>query len=606
MVDSSDLSMVPITAEPPDNGRKAVVAKAKMWLSECVEYHDCGKPLPFFDEGNRLPTRLLDVATRLGTSPLQIKLVNTKEIPRGQDDSVQDPSPLKYFALSHCWGPDGLFDQGKTTSSSLPERQAAIDIETLPLNFQHAIRITRDLGANYLWIDALCIIQDSVADWSEEGARMGAIYSNARLTIAAASSGKAADGFLDREPATPRPHILLQLDTTGLQEPPLGPVELLLYSYQSLFGLEPRFLGLLSRETHLLARRAWCLQENVMSGRVVHFAKGKLIWECWEGFRDEFLVFPYKDSIWHAIVPKLSSLRPACFDIGRVLEGELDPLDLWYDHVIPDSMSRGLTYDSDRLAAVSSIARAVAWKCGWLSTDYLAGAWSNDLGRGLAWKMKEFNAYEKHKYRDSKNIPDPKSAEWWNPSWSWISAKAPIEFERGHGALAEILKDDPTQSSGSLVKLVRSELVTGLDPFGPVKSTGIVVEAPICFAGLLMPNPVLGYMVMRGGRPVFRKLAMVDLDIGAKLPYDDAYPYGDDLTIFKINVMALYKTHPSMSTSAMWPAVFSDSTRVDAYLLLKPSEAKGPEGLDCFERIGFMGTPPLFKLQTEIQTVMLV
>ena len=377
--------MVSITAEPPDNGGKAVVAKAKMWLSECVEHHDCGKPLPFFDEGNGLPTRLLDVATRLGTSPLQIKLVNTKEIPRGQDDSVQDPSPLKYFALSHCWGPDGLFDQGKTTSSSLPERQAAIDIETLPLNFQQAIRITRDLGANYLWIDALCIIQDSVADWSEEGARMGAIYSNACLTIAAASSGKAADGFLDREPATPRPHIPLQVDTTGLQEPPLGPVELLLYSYQSLFGgFEPRFLGLLSRETHLLARRAWCLQENVMSGRVVHFAKGKLIWECRGWFRDEFLVLPYKDSIWHAIVPKLSSLRPACFDIGRVLEGELDPLDLWYDHVIPDSMSRGITYDSDRLAAVSSVARAVAWKCGWPSTDYLAGAWSNDLGRGLS------------------------------------------------------------------------------------------------------------------------------------------------------------------------------------------------------------------------------
>ncbi|KAH7070270.1 heterokaryon incompatibility protein-domain-containing protein [Paraphoma chrysanthemicola] len=605
-LNSSELSVVPITAEPPDNSGKWMVEKAKMWLSECVEHHSCGRPLPFFDQSNGLPKRLLDVTTRPGTSPSQIRLVNTNEIPRSQNEHVQDSSPLEYFALSHCWGPNGLLDHGKTSSSSLSERQAAISIEMLPLNFQHAIRVTRDLGAKYLWIDALCIIQDSITDWSEEGARMGAIYSNARLTIAAASSEMAAEGFLDREPTTPRPHILLQVDTTGLQEPPLGPAELLLYSNESLTSLEPNFLDLLRRNTHSLARRAWCLQENLMSGRVVHFTKGKLIWECREGFRDEFLVHPSDKGMWQRIVPKMSSLRPACSDMIRVLEGELDPLDLWYSHVIPDFTSRNITYDFDRLAATSSIARAVAWARGWPTTDYLAGVWSKDLGRGLAWRMQEFNAYEKHKDRNSNDTRDAKSVEWQNPSWSWVSAKAPIVFERGHGAYAEMLKDDPTQSSGSLVRLVRSELVTSLDPFGPVKSTGIVVEAPICFAGLLMPDAVIGYMVMRGGRPVFRKLAMADLDVMVKLPYDDAYPYGDDLTIFKINIMALYKTHPSVSTSDLWGPSLSANMRIEAFLLLKSSGAKGSEGMDCFERIGFMSTAPLFDLPMEMKTVMLV
>ncbi|KAK1759838.1 heterokaryon incompatibility protein-domain-containing protein, partial [Echria macrotheca] len=410
-----------------------MIDKAKSWLLQCLEHHQCGAPLPFFDNaGNGLPTRLLDVSTRPDTPSSHIRLVNSNDI---SSSGQGDDEPLVYFALSHCWGPEGIPGAGKTTLSSLPQRQTAIDIDTLPLNFQHAIRITRDFGADYLWIDALCIIQDSVKDWLEEGARMGAVYSNACLTLAAASSGKAADGFLGHGPvSTPRKHIPLRLDTTGLQEPELGPVDVLLYSHRSLSVFEPKFLDKLKRGTHLLAQRAWCLQENVMSGRVLHFvAGGELVWECREGLRNEFLDFSYGDEIWSAIVPKIASLRPACVQLGHMLTGELDALDLWYNHVVPDFTSRSITFDSDRLAAVGSIARAVAWKCGWTGEDYIAGAWSKDLGRSLAWKMAEFNAYDKHKCgnttQNTTGSSQAKSTEWRNPSWSWVSARAPVVFE---------------------------------------------------------------------------------------------------------------------------------------------------------------------------------
>jgi len=42
----------------------------------------------------------------------------------------------------------------------------------MPLTFQHAIIFTRRLGFRHIWIDSLCIIQDSKPDWEEQAAKM--------------------------------------------------------------------------------------------------------------------------------------------------------------------------------------------------------------------------------------------------------------------------------------------------------------------------------------------------------------------------------------------------------------------------------------------------
>jgi len=39
-------------------------------------------------------------------------------------------------------------------------------------NFKDAITVTRHLGFQYIWIDSLCIIQDSFDDWDKESAQM--------------------------------------------------------------------------------------------------------------------------------------------------------------------------------------------------------------------------------------------------------------------------------------------------------------------------------------------------------------------------------------------------------------------------------------------------
>lgn len=67
----------------------------------------------------------------------------------------------------------------------------------MPQNFQDAIVITRALGSRYIWIESLCIVQDSNADWAYEGSQMDKAYKFARLTLAAASASTSEHGFLD-------------------------------------------------------------------------------------------------------------------------------------------------------------------------------------------------------------------------------------------------------------------------------------------------------------------------------------------------------------------------------------------------------------------------
>jgi hypothetical protein len=105
------------------------------------------------------PSRLIDVHAFFHSSDVQ--LVDN------------DGSSKHYITLSYCWGKSRTFT---TTSRSLRLRKARIHFESLPRTFKDAVQIARELEVRFLWIDALCIIQDDQLDWQRESAKMGAIY----------------------------------------------------------------------------------------------------------------------------------------------------------------------------------------------------------------------------------------------------------------------------------------------------------------------------------------------------------------------------------------------------------------------------------------------
>ena len=133
------------------------MSSAKMWLHQCLEKHDRCRSTLSFGLGNRYPTRLLQIG-QPGEDKIRLLLHPGREEIKTQ-----------YATVSHCWGRSHLL---RLTSESLPRLEEGIAISELGQTFQDAIFVSRSLGIPLLWIDSLCIFQDSRDDWEREAPLM--------------------------------------------------------------------------------------------------------------------------------------------------------------------------------------------------------------------------------------------------------------------------------------------------------------------------------------------------------------------------------------------------------------------------------------------------
>lgn len=177
-----------------------------------------------------------------------------------------------YATLSHCWG-DPSNRPLLPTDQTPPHRQQGIEDQDLPKTFRHAVQTCRELGIEYLWIDSLCIIQEqeSQEDWAKEAPRMGLVYGNSRLTIAAAAAADSSQGcFSERLGGIfwPCPVVLFG-QTCHVSRLP---------TYREAQSGDPA--GPEQEWKDPLAQRAWVLQEQVLSRRSIIFSKDHLIWHC--------------------------------------------------------------------------------------------------------------------------------------------------------------------------------------------------------------------------------------------------------------------------------------------------------------------------------------
>ncbi|KAN0102629.1 Heterokaryon incompatibility protein (HET) domain containing protein [Hyaloscypha variabilis] len=140
-----------------------------------------------------------------------------------------------------------------------------IPFSCLPQTFQDAVRVTRALDIPYLWIDSLCIVQGDAQDWEVEAAKMGPLYQNAYLTIAATKASGSTEGLF----ISSSPTLKLEVCTP---ENSLGESTHLYVRPWVWFELSP--------ERSPLLRRAWVFQEMMLSRRTIHFAEEQLYWSC--------------------------------------------------------------------------------------------------------------------------------------------------------------------------------------------------------------------------------------------------------------------------------------------------------------------------------------
>lgn len=380
-----------------DASRSFIKAK----LSHCCKAHRlCSSTAT---SGDFVPTRLLDT----GASPASVvKLV------RGTKNNSE------YVTLSHCWGKAQIIQLKQAVEATFTDN--GIPVDSLPPTFQQAVIVTRCLGIRYLWIDSLCIMQDSKQDWETESALMASVYGHGLVNIAASSSSDSRGGlFYNRDPLVVQPFATRGKNLPGL---PDG---------WYLWKNDHRWSALSSQP---LNQRGWVLQERLLSARTIHFSDTELVWHCLEDMASESvpLQVDYGTASQLAVpimqVGDYTDMRVAMAAVHR--DGLTDEnkvkLHREWKRVLAHYTQCGLTNGGDKLIAIAGIVDRLEA----LSGDRCyAGLWRSEMPGCLLW-LPEWGT-EELDVQLVRQIDIPKEpVEWRAPSWSWASRDGALEYSK--------------------------------------------------------------------------------------------------------------------------------------------------------------------------------
>ncbi|UKZ78746.1 hypothetical protein TrVFT333_006491 [Trichoderma virens FT-333] len=373
---------------------------AKHWLSTCELSHKTCKKFCFGEMP--LPTRVIDVGDET-RAPFLFRSQGLKG---------------RYCALSYCWGkatPSSSFY--KTTKVNLSSHENTIPLHKLPTTLRDAIVVARNLGFQYIWIDAICIVQDDEADWAYEAAKMQHVYAGASLTISTVASSSSEDGLFRLRQTRNSTAVCLNYRIpkafreyawqAGSMSPEVPDSPMYLVACPNIL---PAMELSMSGPVH---ERAWTLQEQMMSTRVLYYGRGTLWWECFDLYASEGQPGPLRLSDyapWERYETK-NAVRGA-----RTYQwGDADVFKHW-QQLVYDFTGRAMTERRDRLTAIVGLGHAME---PFMKSKFVAGVWSGDrLLESLCWEVRVHE----------QSMRNPQF-----PSWSWASVTAFVLFDlTGH------------------------------------------------------------------------------------------------------------------------------------------------------------------------------
>lgn len=368
---------------------------------------------------------------------------------------------VKYIALSYCWG-DAV--SVKTTFDSLEKMKSGFSISELPQTYADAISLARELEIQYLWIDALCIIQDCHEDWEKESAKMAGIYTKAHLTIGAASSKSVTQPFLHRNDPN---ESQISKDYTQVFRKRID-------DKQGSFLLKARLIpecGIHSKwqespaqrlPSEPWSRRGWTLQEQLLSTRMLSFSLAEMQWTC-----QEAVLCECRSKLNHR---RLFGQKP----LSQIARAS-DAFRFWHK-VVENYSIRFLTNPKDKLTAVSGIAAIIQQMT---QSRYTAGLWVDNIDLGLLWR------------RAATPTMKPSRSEYIAPSFSWASIDGEVDyccFMNGKW---------PYQKMASVVAVEASASHDA--PLGRVESGLLTIRGPLT-TGLIMETSQTGLYLVALGR----------------------------------------------------------------------------------------------------------
>ena len=149
------------------------IAEVQRWIESCANHVNCSKTSDV-----PLPTRVIELLPTFGKQRSRLLVTNGLK--------------GRYITVSYCWGSQSTI----LTHKNFAQFQKELDPSLMSKTVQDALEITKSLGIPYLWLDAMCILQDSSQDKALEISRMAPIYQSRYITIVAASAKNVDAGFL--------------------------------------------------------------------------------------------------------------------------------------------------------------------------------------------------------------------------------------------------------------------------------------------------------------------------------------------------------------------------------------------------------------------------
>ncbi len=357
-----------------DTGSETSFTTALGWLEECLKSHRTLCPLIASPDGPpKLPTRVIDVGT-------PIKLVETNNT-RGL-----------YACLSHCWGKKQPLTTTRTPDT-LERHLKEIQWEQLPKTFQEAVRVTRQFGIQYLWIDSLCIIQDDAKDWQIESAQMASTYQNAVITFAGSASSGHSEGLFRRAHPDHIDHAL----------PPST-------KFAGIEKIRTRQPLPHDAEYLPLMHRGWVFQERLLSPRYLHFGQNELLWECMERLTCECGGISVDDPLKFTWLS--SKNRLFAHPMRLLKESPWENIQSWHS-AVADYSQTNLSRAEDIFPAISGIVKDVTSATEW---TYVAGLWKENLAIDMTWTVEKPSLSRRCK-------------KWRAPTFSWASVISSVEKE---------------------------------------------------------------------------------------------------------------------------------------------------------------------------------
>jgi hypothetical protein len=356
-----------VTARPLQTDVFSPAAKLQVtsWMENC-QTHDCCDT--FSDVP--LPSRVIELNPK--ENPGQPRLLTTSGL-NG-----------RYATLSYCWGTQS---NHLLRTSNIDKFSEGLDMNVLPQTIIDAISVAKSIPVDYLWVDALCIIQDSDEDKVIQLTKMEDIYRNSLVTIVAANADKVSGGFLQPRPDEPtvddncRLWTHRRIGTNGTSKLPWTipfRIENGVFGTMTLrcVGCETEY----EEDKEAINSRAWTLQEQLMSPRALVYASHTLQWRCKAGTQN------LADSL-HQHKYESESLQA----LSKPAVTPRESLLRWL-RIVARYGPRKASFPSDKLPAIAGIAKEFSDSLG---SHYYAGVWGgNKLVLQLGWYVEQLIMYD--------------------------------------------------------------------------------------------------------------------------------------------------------------------------------------------------------------------